>query len=626
MVAALEMKYARKAEPEPEPETRATPPHRSRPPAMGAFDDIIQILLFVCFGVYIVMSLTLTIMGLVYMNDVGAVGATGSYLIFFGLMMLSISGIAIFANLKQSWLILFVVEIVNIFLFLGLYVVIIIVVMMASGSSDPIRRASTSAWDDIRPQLTVKESDGAGGRYCETMVEGGGCKAWYDKMSKMETNAEGCLIGNTAGGGIAIEAALNNCTQVSDWDACKPLQGDCDACDSACMEQSIQDIKDEIIPASYFVLFLTVYFIVVIIWNNIMIGNDDLEALRGTARDLASLSALRVCRHYAPVERSKIIGLILNGILLLFALILVIMGLVGYFSIECPNDTDCVPTSLVMMILMGLSTLVVSGAAVAGIQHNNVLLRIGTIVMCFVVIFLIMTGIVMGMSSGAIMDDMNYYYDTQYPKLRSALEQIHSSDCPGQRQDNCYCQMTAAACTALTLDGTTTFPTDKEKVKVEGSTAITKAAMWKMQWNAASSLAHRVPEHRRPTWLTVCQSTGITSEGCGCVDRFDKSKDSKCKQKAADNIKFMVDDSYKKHSNYEEERYRTFCNYPDKQCKQKIQDSVESSMSTIAVFGVIFCLFFLGIIFFTLQAIHIYREATLWRIDDDDDDDGDDDE
>ena len=28
------------------------------------------------------------------------------------------------------------------------------------------------------------------------------------------------------------------------------------------------------------------------------------------------------------------------------------------------------------------------------------------------------------MSTGVVMDDMTYYYDTQYPKLRSVLETI----------------------------------------------------------------------------------------------------------------------------------------------------------------------------------------------------------
>merc|ERR1711939_468398 len=256
-----------------------------------------------------------------------------------------------------------------------------------------------------------------------------------------------------------------------------------------CMEQSIQDIKDEIVPASFFVLFLVVYFLVVIIWNNIMIGNDDLEGL------------------------TKIIGLVFNGVLVLFSLVLTILGLVGYFGIECPNDTDCRPTSLVILILLGVSTLAVSGATVAGIQlNNNILLRIGTLVMCFVVIFLIMAGIVMGMSSGAVMDDMNFYYDTQYPKLRAALERADSRSptTPG------YCQMKKDDCTALTLSGTAVFPTDQDKEKIEGSTAITKAAMWKMQWNEASKAA---AAEKPKTWLGVCESTGI----CIYCEDFEKA-------------------------------------------------------------------------------------------------------
>ena len=39
----------------------------------------------------------------------------------------------------------------------------------------------------------------------------------------------------------------------------------------------------------------------------------------------------------------------------------------------------------------------------------------------------------------------------------------------------------------------------------------------------------------------------------------------------------------------------------------KIQDKVENSMTTIGVFGIIFLLFFMAIIYFTMQAIRIYK-------------------
>lgn len=85
---------------------------------MGPLDAIIQLLLFVCFGVYVVMGLTLLIMGIVYISDEGATGSAGLYMILLGLMMLVVGGIAIFANLKKIWLILFIIELVNVALFL----------------------------------------------------------------------------------------------------------------------------------------------------------------------------------------------------------------------------------------------------------------------------------------------------------------------------------------------------------------------------------------------------------------------------------------------------------------------------------------------------------------------------
>jgi hypothetical protein len=85
---------------------------------MGSFDGIIVVLLYGAFAVYLVMGLTLSIMGGLYMSDAGAVGATGIYMMLFGLVMLIIGGAAIFANLRQMWQILAIVELVNLALFL----------------------------------------------------------------------------------------------------------------------------------------------------------------------------------------------------------------------------------------------------------------------------------------------------------------------------------------------------------------------------------------------------------------------------------------------------------------------------------------------------------------------------
>lgn len=88
--------------------------------AMGAMDAIITLVLFGCFGVYVIMGVALSAMGIYYMSDEGAVtmGSTGTVLLLVGLTMLVVGGLAIFANLKKIWLLLLVIEMFNIVLFL----------------------------------------------------------------------------------------------------------------------------------------------------------------------------------------------------------------------------------------------------------------------------------------------------------------------------------------------------------------------------------------------------------------------------------------------------------------------------------------------------------------------------
>lgn len=86
---------------------------------MGAIPEAyVTLALYVAFGVYSVMGFVFFIMGCVYLSDVGAVGTTGVYLLLLGLAMLVVGGLAILANHKKMWVMLFVVECVNVGLFL----------------------------------------------------------------------------------------------------------------------------------------------------------------------------------------------------------------------------------------------------------------------------------------------------------------------------------------------------------------------------------------------------------------------------------------------------------------------------------------------------------------------------
>ena len=56
---------------------------------------------------------------------------------------------------------------------------------------------------------------------------------------------------------------------------------------------------------------------------------------------------------------------------------------------------------------------------------------------------MVLFGLLLSLSSGIFLEDMSFYYDTQYPKLRSAYE----------RADNSYCQMTKDQCVASARNG-----------------------------------------------------------------------------------------------------------------------------------------------------------------------------
>ena len=114
---------------------------------------------------------------------------------------------------------------------------------------------------------------------------------------------------------------------------------------------------------------------------------------------------------------TKIVGLVLNGLVVLFSFIAFIIAILGMVDANeaCPEGQDCVPTSMIFLIILGFCLLVLGGLAAGGIQiNNNMLIRIATLVMIFASIALLLAALLMGISSGAVMDDMGYYYDTNY--------------------------------------------------------------------------------------------------------------------------------------------------------------------------------------------------------------------
>ena len=379
-----------------------------------------------------------------------------------------------------------------------LYIMIVIVLMMATGTTDPVREATVETWDEVLPGLTLPGSnpdgDGtaAGGTYCEKQTEGSACTTYYTSSEAAPYNAGAaqCLMTEP----ITQMQALNNCSMLGDlppgyastdegYQGCGNLKTVCADCAAACMEAQIGDVKENLEPASVFTLGLMGYLVIVVVWNNIMMEQDDIEGI------------------------SKMVGLVLNGLLLVLSFVMLVMGGIGAAKAAdaCPGDSSCVPTSMTMLILLGLATMVVAGVTLAGVQTgNNMLIVVATIIMVFLAILMVLFALILGMSTGVVMDDMTYYYDTQYPKLRSALE----------KADNSYCQMSKADCLAIATTGAAVNVQAGDPLKDITCDAgdpiciesMTYDSVWKQMHAAASLEANK---DSAPAWLSPCKTTAI---------------------------------------------------------------------------------------------------------------------
>ena len=462
-----------------------------------------------CFGVYLFMGFVLMTMGGLYWSDAGAVGATAVYLLLIGFLMLVVGGIALFANFKKIWIILFIIELFNVALFLFLYVVIVIVLMMASGSSDPVTKSTKASWDTLLPELTFTGSDGAGGIYCKTATGGTACDSFFStSLGPASTRAgDTCDIAETDLGDILANCSSIQLNPCNDDSSCPPgfadsplatkcsaYYGMCDSCQLACMQASIDKVKDQMLPASYFTFFLCFYLFIVVCFNQIALGADEMEGVL------------------------KIAGLVLNGLVVLFSFVAFVIAIIGMVDANdaCPEGKDCVPTSMLVLIFLGFCLLVLGGLATGGIYiNNNMLIRIATLVMIFASIALLLAALLMGISSGAVLDDMGYYYDTNYPKLRSALE----------KGDNSYCQLNEADCKLLTYDTAGTagvYPKNEDGNIVIDSESpywdgvayqMTAAEVWKDQYAILAAMAKK---DDAAAWLEPCETTGI----CIYCDEF----------------------------------------------------------------------------------------------------------
>ena len=114
-----------------------------------ALAPIIQLLLFILYGIYIFLGLILMIAGIYYVSQIeGANTFAAVVCIMCGFFMLIVGALAIFGNLKKNALIFAVVLLIDVALFVLLLSAMMVGMAIVNEVNDPVAKAVNEAYCD----------------------------------------------------------------------------------------------------------------------------------------------------------------------------------------------------------------------------------------------------------------------------------------------------------------------------------------------------------------------------------------------------------------------------------------------------------------------------------------------
>lgn len=222
---------------------------------------------------------------------------------------------------------------------------------------------------------------------------------------------------------------MGNCTKVDETFSfngrSSTLGIQCNTCWDHWQYKVIDDIKGNLWPATITVFALFLFIVILVSVNLYMIDNqvDDDDG-------------------FAPEGIFKILGLVFNGIVGLFGLIVIIAASVIYYDLQegCPEGEDCTNTAIIGLIVTGVFCLLtvilaVVGMILAGIV-GMMLIRIANIVFMVLCLVLLICGIAFAVIAGAL-DETNKQYEENFDSVRAQYESQDPTVCLGMNDAAC---------------------------------------------------------------------------------------------------------------------------------------------------------------------------------------------
>lgn len=384
---------------------------------MGAFDALAKLILLVAYAAYSVIGLILLILGIYYVAQIPdaidnvaiVVSATG-----FGMMV--VGGLAEFSLVKQNWLILGVVWVIDIALFSVLLLCSVFGLVMGMDIKNPSRTAVNTAWEDPAyllsqwdlsfcqeaayevPPTPSQIADGADAATnvvvsatCGT-AEGGFGKMAADKLSTLAASDTDWDLSS-----YGVRDIFANCSVAYPGGCVTDINGTCVAtlaaeglrseafgdlcssCSENCREGAIIKVSEALGPGSV-LLFVTFFFCIVCVLVNNLLTTSQPEG--------------------GPL---KLGSLLLNGVVAVLGLTVAIVCAVGYHGIteQCPENADCTNSAVWMVVAISMFMLVLGLLGVLGnkleIYH---FLSIVNLILCILAFAMLVAAIFVSIVAG----------------------------------------------------------------------------------------------------------------------------------------------------------------------------------------------------------------------------------
>lgn len=389
---------------------------------------IIKLVLLITYAVYIVFGLLMMVVGAYVWSEIEGVDTTAvAGMCIAGIFMMIVGGGAIYATMKENWLILFGILIADLVLFIGMFVACIVGWVVINEVQDPVTETIEKVYGRtnvrINTWLNVREvSDNQGGPP--------ECRLWGKSVDE-ETD-----VGHALHKKFTAVQAAGNCSMIS-LELDKTHARECELCWKAWEKYTIDKLKSVLWPATYSVFALFGFACVAAALASYIVETSDPDEDAGEDDPT----------KWSPSGLLATANMALSGIVCFFGLLVVIFGVYAHFQLsDCPEGESCTNWAVIMIIILGVFFMVIPGVTLGSQKIGGVLGKLIMQIMVWVYVafsvVLLFVGICFAVVSGGV-DSINEEYDLRFPQIRAAWEKEN----PG------YCQkLSDAKCKAKIKD------------------------------------------------------------------------------------------------------------------------------------------------------------------------------